>query len=83
MTWFLHSADIGGTSKELALDLHESGLPRFWALYLSLFITELFDKGLSFPVKVEETKKDGSKEARLYSSESFYLHQAIVRVYRS
>lgn len=48
MTWFLHSADIGGTSKELALDLHESGLPRFWALYLSLFITELFDKGLSF-----------------------------------
>ncbi|MBQ4229477.1 MAG: S41 family peptidase [Bacteroidaceae bacterium] len=44
---------------------------------------EILDKGLSFPVKVEETKKDGSKEARLYSSESFYLHQAIVRVYRS
>ena len=44
---------------------------------------EILDKGLSFPVKVEETKKDGSKEARLYSSESFYFHQAIVRVYRS
>ena len=44
---------------------------------------EILDKGLSFPVKVDETKKDGSKEARLYSSESFYLHQAIVRVYRS
>ena len=44
---------------------------------------EILDKGLSFPVKVEETKKDGSKEARLYSSESFYRHQAIVRVYRS
>lgn len=44
---------------------------------------EILDKGLSFPVKKEETKKDGSKEARLYSSESFYLHQPIVRVYRS
>lgn len=44
---------------------------------------EILDKGLSFPVKEKETKKDGSKEARLYSSESFYLHQTIVRVYRS
>ena len=43
---------------------------------------EILDKGLSFPVKVEETKKEGSKEARLYSSESLPLHQNTVRVYR-
>ena len=43
---------------------------------------EILDKGLSFPVKVEETKKEGSKEAHLYSSESLPLHQNTVRVYR-
>lgn len=43
---------------------------------------EILDKGLSFPEKVEETEKVGSKEARLYSSESFPLHQNTVRVFR-
>lgn len=43
---------------------------------------ETLDKGLSFPEKVEETEKVGSKEARLFSSESFPLHQNTVRVFR-
>ena len=43
---------------------------------------EILDKGLSFPEKAEETEKEGSKEARLYSSESFPLHQNTVRVFR-
>jgi carboxyl-terminal processing protease len=43
---------------------------------------EILDKGLSFPEKAEETEKVGSKEARLFSSESFPLHQNTVRVFR-